>query len=150
LPRNQYKQRAFDPAARLLQQTLVRVNRRYCGRYGARRVTVMKLFLFLASLILSSASLAGDAKGKVTDLRASNTSNSVIFTVSAEIEDPASCNKWQMFGINLGTSGGQAVFELVKYAFLNELEVEVNGLGTCVAHWRSEDVKDVAIRKSTP
>ncbi len=107
----------------------------------------MKFYLLIVSLFLSSASLAGDARGKITDLQASNTSNSVIFAVSGDIEDSASCNKWKMFGINLRTPGGQAVFELVKYAFLNELEVEVNGLGTCVAHWRSEDVKDVAIRR---
>ncbi len=108
----------------------------------------MKLYLIVICLFLSSASLAGNAKGKVTDLRASNTTNSVIFAVSGEIEDAASCNKWEMFGIKLDVSGGQAVFELIKYAFLNDLDVEVSGLGTCVAHWRSEDVKDVAIRKS--
>ena len=110
----------------------------------------MKFILLIIGLFISSACLAGNANGNITDLRASNTSDSVIFAVSGEIEDSANCNKGQMFAINLATSGGQAVFELVKYAFLNDLEVEINGLGTCVAHWRSEDVKDVALRKPAP
>jgi hypothetical protein len=108
----------------------------------------MKFFVLILGLFVASAGWAGEAKGRVTALHASNTKNSVTFTVSGDIEDPASCNKWQMFGIKLNNPGGQAVFELIKYAFLNELDVEVNGLGTSVAHWRSEDVKDVAIRKS--
>ena len=109
----------------------------------------MKFISALASLFLTSAVMAGDILGSVTELRASSTSNAVIFSVAGKIEDPARCNEWQMFAINLGNSGSAAIFELVKYAFLNNLQIEVHGLGTCKAHWRSEDVKDVAVRKSS-
>ena len=52
-----------------------------------------------------------------------------------------------MFGLRVGTPGGDAVFELIKFSFLNGIDVEVSGLGTCSAHWRSEDVKDVALKQ---
>ena len=107
----------------------------------------MKLYYLIIGLFFSSTCLAGEATGKVIDLRASNTSNSVVFAMSRPIEEPASCNEWQMFGIDIETPAGHAVFELVRLAFLHELDIEVHGLGTCIAHWRSEDVKDVAIKK---
>lgn len=107
----------------------------------------MKFFFIVISLFLASLAVAGDIQGSVTELRASGISNTVIFSVEGVIEDPAGCNEWQMFAINLDESGGSAVFELVKYAFLNNLRIEVHGLGTCKAHWRSEDVKDVAVSR---
>ncbi|MDH3978688.1 MAG: hypothetical protein OEU86_09240 [Gammaproteobacteria bacterium] len=102
---------------------------------------------FLIALLLSSASMSGEAEGRITKVQILTNSKSVVFTIAGEIQDPASCNKWQTFAVTLPTTTGQAIFEIVKQAFLKELVVEVKGLGTCTSHWRSEDVKYITVKK---
>jgi len=102
---------------------------------------------FLIALMLSSVAMGGEAEGRITKLQILTNSKSVVFTIAGEIENPASCNKWQTFAVKLSTTTGQAIFEIIKQAFLKELVVAVKGLGTCTAHWRSEDVKYITVKK---
>lgn len=97
-------------------------------------------------VLLSSISHAGSTwQGKVLEIRASNVSGAILFRLSGDIKKPASCNDWKMYAIDPGLPGGEQVFELVKFAFLNELDVEARGLGTCRTHWKSEGVKEVSL-----
>lgn len=99
---------------------------------------------------MSTASLAaGEWHGKVIGLRASNVSNAVLFKLSGELEKPARCNEWKMYAIDLGNPGGKPVFELVKYAFINDFTVEARSLGTCRTHWKSEGVKEIYLRRNS-
>ena len=108
----------------------------------------MKSVCVVLLMLFATTAFGGSAKGVINDLRASNKANTVIFGMTGDIDEAGSCNKWEMFGISLQTEGGKAVFELVKFAYLNQLEIEVFGLGTCKAHWRSEDVKDVHLKRA--
>jgi len=103
------------------------------------------LIIFFTTVSITSFA-AGEWRGKVIELRASNVSNAVLFKLSGELEKPASCNEWKMYAIDLGHPGGKPVFELVKYAFINGLTVEARSLGTCRTHWKSEGVKEIYLR----
>ena len=104
---------------------------------------------FLALFILSafgSSLYAADWSGTVTTLRASNTSNTVLFELSNELDSPARCNEFRMYAIDLDSKGGNAVFELVKYAYIKKIPIEANSLKTCKVHWKSEGVKDIYLK----
>lgn len=111
----------------------------------------MRAFLFSILVSLSvTGHAAGSWSGKVVELRASNVTNTILFSLSGELEKPASCNEWKMYAIDLRNPGGEQVFELVKYAYLNNLAIEASSLGTCRSHWKSEGVKEVLLRRTTP
>lgn len=97
----------------------------------------------------STSVAAGQWRGNVIELRASNISSAVLFKLSGKLEKAASCNAWEMYAIDLNNPGGSAVFELVKYAYLNGLTVEARSLGTCLTHWKSEGVKDIYLKEES-
>ena len=107
----------------------------------------MKVFVFGLLMFFASVACASSSNGRVVEIRASATSNAVLFKVDGEIDGFPRCNEWDMYSIDITSAEGRAVFELVKFALLEDLTIEVNGLGACRHHWKSEDVKNVSVGK---
>jgi len=91
--------------------------------------------------------MAADWSGTVTAIKASTVSKAVLFSLSGELKDTARCNETGMYAIDLGAPGGETIFELIKYAYVNKLPVEANGLGTCAVYWKAEGVKDILLQQ---
>ncbi len=98
------------------------------------------------NLIISQLCYAGEGRGYVTEMKASTTSDVVMFSLSSGIENTPRCNEEKMLSINLNQAGGQAVFSLPKFAVENNLEIKAYGLNTCKGYWKSEDVKDILVK----
>ena len=100
-------------------------------------------------LVLLSAQLgqAADWQGQVTTLRASNTSDVVLFALDGKLKSAASCNEFQMYAVDLRLPGGSALYQLLTDAFIHDLAVEANSLGTCKSYWKAEGVKEIFLRK---
>ena len=105
--------------------------------------------LVAATLLLSCASSlhAADWTGTVSEIRVSTVSPAVLFRLSGKLENKARCNEYEMYAIDLGSPGGESVFELIKYAYLNGLTVQANSLRTCAVYWKAEGVKDITLAR---
>ncbi len=102
---------------------------------------------FVLLLVNAGYACAADWTGTVSEIRVSTVSQAVLFRLSGKISDQARCNEYGMYAIDLGTPGGESIFELIKYAYLNDLTVQANSLGTCAVYWKAEGVKDITLAR---
>ncbi len=102
-----------------------------------------------AALLLSVAGVTGaaDWTGTVSEIRVSTISPAVLFRLSGKLDNKARCNEYEMYAIDLNSPGGESVFELIKYAYLNGLTVQANSLRTCAVYWKAEGVKDITLAR---
>jgi len=96
--------------------------------------------------LFSALSVAADWSGTVSLIKVSMVSPAVLFQLSGELKSPARCNEEKMYAVDLGAPGGEAIFELLKYAYINKLPVEADSLGTCAVYWKAEGVKNILLR----
>lgn len=106
----------------------------------------MKCLVYLALFLPLSLTNASQWAGTVTQIKAQTISKTVLFRLSGELDAPARCNENLMYAINLQSPGGEFVYDLVKYAYLNNLPVEAKSLHTCEVHRKSEGVKEVTLK----
>ena len=106
-----------------------------------------KCLWFVLLLVHAGGVCAADWTGTVSEIRVSTVSQAVLFKLSGKISDRARCNEYSMYAIDLGTPGGESIFELIKYAYLNGLTVQANSLGTCAVYWKAEGVKDITLAR---
>ena len=97
-------------------------------------------------IVLSASSYAEDWSGTVTTIQSSTLSKAVLFQLSGELKDAARCNESKMYAIDLSSPGGEAVFDLIKYAYLNKLPIQATSLHTCAVYWKAEGVKEVFLK----
>ncbi len=107
----------------------------------------MRILLVVLFLTASNSVLSADWSGTVTYIKSSTVSNAVLFGLSGELEDPVRCNESKLYSIDLSAPGGETIFELIKYAYVNKLSVKANSLRTCVDYWKAEGVKEVVLQQ---
>lgn len=107
----------------------------------------MKYLLWFALFLPLGNSYASQWAGTVIQIKAQTISKTVLFRLSGDIDSPARCNEANMYAIDLQSPGGKVVFDLIKYAYLNQLPVTAKSLHTCEAHWKSEGVKEIVLQQ---
>lgn len=105
----------------------------------------MKIICACVLCLLSPALMAEEWSGTVTVIKSFAVSKAVLFKLSGELKSPARCNDLKMYAINLESPGGEAIFDLIKYAHVNKILVKANSLGTCSVYWKAEGVKDIVL-----
>lgn len=98
-------------------------------------------------LLPSLPTAAADWAGTVSLLKTSTNSGAILFQLSGKAKSTVRCNENNMYAITLGSPGGQAMFDLLKYAYINKLPVEANSLGTCSVYWKAESAKDIVLKR---
>ncbi len=109
------------------------------------KVMNMRKYLFLVFFFVLPSTFASTAVGVVSQIRASESTDLVIFSVEGEISDAPRCNENRAYTFRLDAPGGQAILELLKLSFLEKLPVRVVGLNTCSRGYESEGVQEVSI-----
>lgn len=100
----------------------------------------------MVGMLYMPALLAGTARGTVANVYVSNSSPAVLFDLNSGIEDTPRCNESGRFAIDTGKFGGTASFHALMEAKREKYTVSVQGLNTCVADWKSEDVKYIHLK----
>lgn len=107
---------------------------------------MMKLLPGLLAMLYVPALLAGSATGRVAGIYLSNTSPAVLFDMTAAIEGTPRCNESRRFAIDTSKFGGSTSYQALLEAKRENYLIAVEGLNTCVADWKSEDVKTIHLK----
>ena len=105
----------------------------------------MKTPVVILLVLLSTLGHAGEGKGKILSLKASGVNPAVLVEISQPIADTPRCNELGMFSINFAVPGSRNVYDLVKLAFDEGINVYIEGLGTCSSFWKAEDIKEITL-----
>lgn len=105
----------------------------------------IKSIVVLLAITLPDIACAGEATGTIASIEVSDSSPTVLFTLSSPIRDTPRCNEKEMFSISLKKVSGQAAYAALLEAKQREYETTVTGLNTCTNEWKVEDVKNIKI-----
>jgi len=106
---------------------------------------MMRSLVLIFSILILPTTFASTAVGVVSQIRASESTDLIIFRVDGEVLDAPRCNESRTYIFRLGGPGGRAILELVKISLLEKMAVKVVGLNTCSRGFESEGVQEVSI-----
>ena len=104
----------------------------------------LAIYTAFASLPINAA---GIGSGKILQLKAKGVTNVIEVTLSGEIHDTPRCNENKTFALHTNRPGGQNLYDFIQWAMLYDLQVEIEGLGTCTGYWKAEDIKQITLKK---
>lgn len=105
----------------------------------------MRLLMVLCCFLLLPQAIASTATGVVTQIRASESTDLILFTVNGNMVDSPRCNETSTYNFRLAAPGGLTILELLKMSLINKIEINVIGLNTCSRGFKSEGVQEVSI-----
>lgn len=107
----------------------------------------MKIYCsIIVTIFISNGVLAGNATGTIESVVVSDSSNSILFTVSAPIADTPRCNEAKRFAVALNKPGGMATFMTILEAKRERYNVAIEGTNTCSNEWKSEDIRNLELQ----
>jgi len=98
-----------------------------------------------AAIFYSGLAVCGSAKGQVSSITVADGLYAVLFALTSKIDDTPKCNEGQRFSINMAKPGGMVAYMAILEAKKQGYNVKVQGLNTCVAEWRSEDIENITL-----
>lgn len=107
---------------------------------------MMRTLLLLTGLLGATHAMAGSATGRVATIEITNHLSAILFTLDTEIQGTPRCNEHDRFAIDLRKIAGDAAYEALLLARREGYVVRVEGLNTCAADWKSEDVKSITLQ----
>ncbi len=102
---------------------------------------VVLCFLLVFAFPVSAA----EWQGHVTEVKASIVSKTVLFKLSGDLKAFARCNESGMYAVDLKKAGGEIIFDLLKYAAVNNLPLKAYSLNACHSYWKAENVKELVL-----
>lgn len=106
---------------------------------------MVHVILLLAGLVFSAGLTAGSASGRITQIEITNHSAAVLFKLDVAIDRTPRCNESGRFAIDLRKAAGDAAYQALLLARKEGYVVRVEGLNTCSADWKSEDVNFITM-----
>lgn len=107
---------------------------------------MMRSVLLLSGLLGTALAMAGSATGRIATIEITNHLPAILFTLDAEIQGTPRCNEYERFAVDLRKIAGDEVYEALLLARREGYVVRVEGLNTCAADWKSEDVKSITLQ----